>query len=78
MNRAEAAIRRQHKEKSMLNQSAKTKTDLKQQQVRVVAQTPKEEEEVETRASRVRRQCKDTTKLKQQTKCAMSERGRGT
>jgi hypothetical protein len=77
MNRAEAAIRRQHKEKSMLNQSAKTKTDLKQQQVRVVAQTPKEEE-VETRASRVRRQCKDTTKLKQQTKCAMSERGRGT
>jgi len=77
MNRAEAAIRRQHKEKSMLNQSAKTKTDLKQQQVRVVAQTPKEEE-VKTRASRVRRQCKDTTKLKQQTKCAMSERGRGT
>jgi len=63
----------------MLNQSAKTKTDLKQQQVRAVAHTPNEEEEkVETRASRVRRQCKDTTKLKQQTKCAMSERGRGT
>jgi hypothetical protein len=61
----------------MLNQSAKTKTDLKQQQVGVgIAQTPKKEE-VETRASRVRRQCKDTTELKQQTKCAMSERGRG-